>query len=676
VYYITSRAPDAHGSFFNDLFARDISTGRTTRLTRGARVYDVTASPDGTFLLCVRYREGAYTVETFALDARTFTPLFDGIIGRPFRAPRFFPGSSDSFAITRIDYGNANIYTGTISQTYLSPLCATSAQESAPVCAPDGRVFFSCDRGGIHNIWSVRPGSSEYTRHSRTRGGLFTPALLDTHTILCSSYRSGGFVIATFTPSVLQQTTAGTAPIRYSPYDSSAADILTSTGLVYGTFPTMSKPMTQAAIKFGLVDTAPHIQLSAPFAGTSYGLGFSALATVSDALNKTTHTMHLGLVVIPIEIPDAEFELSSHPADNDVHTRIRRLHARIPAGRCAAPATDDMAEADARASAGLPSGILTTHYMKETIASQRAGLAQQQNDAADSTAITLPIPFVHADYSLVWRGMYPTTRLGVSSMLLLGFLPYEASLYGTMQWPIGRSAYCGAGATVHMTPGGFAGAQIPLSFAWQDAGYMSRHLSFHRRSLSSFSFSLMPFVIPQLFIIGSGPSADTSVVITSGTQWNVRGAHGFGILSSSCLHAHTSHQLWSFSERTELPWQRNIALNQQVPTYIHSTATLSLLHPLVKRINAGTRYYGDALYAKVFYESSVYGAGNGIRFDTLFHRLGSFTRDTGSMYVEHLVGAGVDFGMYKSYAFNLRSGAALAYDIWRKDMRFTLKLHF
>lgn len=196
VYYVKSRSPDQNGSFFNDLYRYDFGSSHETRITRGARVYDVAVAPDNETMVLVRYNDGSFNLYQCAVNGTGMRLLSPAPLGTPFASPVFPPDRSNEIVVARITAGNSDLVRVALSTSEITPLTTAAAQEESPYWGRDGRIYYSADADGIFNIYSVLPDGSDCVRHTQVVGGAFSPCLDTKNNLLVSEYVSSGFGIA------------------------------------------------------------------------------------------------------------------------------------------------------------------------------------------------------------------------------------------------------------------------------------------------------------------------------------------------------------------------------------------------------------------------------------------------------------------------------------------------
>ena len=173
----------------SDLYAADMHTGRSSRLTSDQRLLEPDVSPDGRRLACVRTAEdGRRELTFFAIerDARgklSLNPLALSIAadsGSTFGAPRWSPdGRSLAVERRRLD-GPSEIVVFDIADWH-ERLTASSdrTRNISPTWLPDGRtILFASDRADrSFQIYAATIDGEDLRRLTSVRGGALSPVV-------------------------------------------------------------------------------------------------------------------------------------------------------------------------------------------------------------------------------------------------------------------------------------------------------------------------------------------------------------------------------------------------------------------------------------------------------------------------------------------------------------------
>ena len=159
-----------------DLFVKDLKTGRLTRLTRGARLYDLDLHPNGRLLTAIQTRLPGNQVVTIDLEeAKMDTLLF--LQGQSLFAPRWSPDGNQLALAVRDSAGGQNIavYNPALDSLFY-PFGRNRFHDASPCWEASGRfLLFSSDRSGRFNIWAGDPSSGKLWMVTDSEFGAFAP---------------------------------------------------------------------------------------------------------------------------------------------------------------------------------------------------------------------------------------------------------------------------------------------------------------------------------------------------------------------------------------------------------------------------------------------------------------------------------------------------------------------
>lgn len=203
-----------------DLYAYHLPTGGVRRLTHGERAREPAVSPDGRRIAYVRNRSG-----TMELVIRPY-PHVSGpervlVSGLPregdettrwqqISMPAFSPdGTKIAFSYWRQRDGKRDIWSYDLEAEpalALRRLTNDVAYDVDPHWADDGLIYFSSDRTGIFNVFSLDPDDGDVRQLSNVVTGLFQPRRsANGRWIYATQYTSLGFEIARFRRPVVAE---------------------------------------------------------------------------------------------------------------------------------------------------------------------------------------------------------------------------------------------------------------------------------------------------------------------------------------------------------------------------------------------------------------------------------------------------------------------------------------
>lgn len=188
---ITSDNP--HWSRWSDLYTLDLGSQEETRITYGLRAFNPRVSPDGKQIVFAYGSDGTLNIGTCNLDGTDIRRLTEVPAGHQVYTPVWSPdGSTIAFGYSR---GHGQAIATVDARGGDIRIVADTGDCRTPSYAPDGRLYFSSDRTGIFNIYSLDPRTGDLRRHTNVVGGAFLPSVNQEGTLLYASYSSSGYSI-------------------------------------------------------------------------------------------------------------------------------------------------------------------------------------------------------------------------------------------------------------------------------------------------------------------------------------------------------------------------------------------------------------------------------------------------------------------------------------------------
>lgn len=152
------------------IFSYDVATGRTRALTRKGRFFNPSISPDGTMLAAVEYPVGGGSAIV----------MMDAADGKVLRR-RTMP---DSLQAVETCFIGSHLYFNAVSEEGIGIYCIPDSLEDAPTCLlkpegvgirnlmeHDGRLYFTSDRDGTQELYSIGTETGKVLQHTSLRYG-------------------------------------------------------------------------------------------------------------------------------------------------------------------------------------------------------------------------------------------------------------------------------------------------------------------------------------------------------------------------------------------------------------------------------------------------------------------------------------------------------------------------
>jgi len=192
--YARISGDNPHWSRWSDLYSYDLLTGKEVRITHGLRAFNPRLSPDGTRIAFAYGSDGTLNVGTCALDGTDVRRLTDVPPGTQVYTPAWSPDG------TRIVFGYSNGHGQSLAQVSSLGgevhIIAADGDCRNPSFSPDGLLYFSSDRTGIFNIYSMNLQTRRTSRLTNVLGGAFLPSVNAAGDLVYASYSSSGYSVA------------------------------------------------------------------------------------------------------------------------------------------------------------------------------------------------------------------------------------------------------------------------------------------------------------------------------------------------------------------------------------------------------------------------------------------------------------------------------------------------
>jgi len=189
--------PTIHHSSIFDIYEYNVKSKEENRLTTNLRAYSPSYSPDGKLICFVVNKDGTLNLEIADANGTNYDPITAFNNGEQVYNPKFSRDGKKiifdfSFEESR-KLAEIDIATGKISFI----LDDKGVDYRNPAYSKDGKtLYYSCNKTGIFNIYSMNIESKEIKQITNVLGGAFMPNVDTTGNLAYSLYTSTGYKIA------------------------------------------------------------------------------------------------------------------------------------------------------------------------------------------------------------------------------------------------------------------------------------------------------------------------------------------------------------------------------------------------------------------------------------------------------------------------------------------------
>jgi Tol biopolymer transport system component len=183
---------------FQDLFWWDRASGKTIRLTTGARARDPAVSRDGRHIAFSQNGESSSTIAVMDFAAGSaITTAWRGARYDQAYQPSWSPDGTRIVFCGWQQGGMRDILVLTLATATVEHITHDRALDSSPHWSPDGNyILFDSDRTGISNVFAYDTTTSQLYQVTNVVGGAFDPAVSQNQTTLVySGYDFRGYNI-------------------------------------------------------------------------------------------------------------------------------------------------------------------------------------------------------------------------------------------------------------------------------------------------------------------------------------------------------------------------------------------------------------------------------------------------------------------------------------------------
>lgn len=668
LYFVKSREPDAHGSYLNDLFSLDIKSGKTRRVTRSGRVYDVAAIPKSGKLLCVRFENNVFGIYSCTIKDGSFEKVVPGEIGMPFVSISVNPENGNEAVVSRVVNGQQRLYRMWLDRDSLVACSPGGAQEESPCWGKNGRIYYSADYDGIFNIYSVNPEGSDLRRHSRTNGGYFSPEVWENGKMHASNYTASGFSIVE--TEMLDESyevaridrphfenvpvAEGKVSIKSKPYVPTYRRSLWE-GTVIGQYQTTDNILYNKVSEY---DTSILV------------IGGSVSRYKTDALHKRSNVLGFAAGV-------QKYRFEESPVYYDNLFMQPGFHKNI--------------QESAKSFSGMPNNaLLTRENVVRAVRSskipenKRFRTSQSSSEENDESPEQPPlIAFSQPYFSLESSEMAATIGISGTATLINLILPSEIAFNPYLSWHIARELQLDIVPNLVTRP--FAGlslVNLPVAVSWSHAGYINEDFRLNWGGASRLSGGITLESFSALSLLEA--TGDTLSVTAKGYTAFLSIFHAVPLFRYAALQVQSFSSFRHYGEEIldAMLFMRNDAftgaLSGNSNEFVYSQNSVNLVLPLWRNINSGTRNYMSNLYGNVSYSvQTLMNSGFLERrgpIDTWIK--GAPDNLEGTLSIEHFLSFGLDLGRYKSNMFEGALKLDLSFQLLHPGSRLTFTSGF
>lgn len=190
---------DKNGNPTFDLFLYDLDKRTNTRLTQSECTNTMAWRPGSNDVVYVAIEDGQDTIKLIDTATKKSTVLLKAEKDQQYQQPAWSPNGNTLVAVTHKPGQMGYLVTIDPDTGKIAQLTKPTDRvaDTDPVFSPDGKsVFFTSDRGGMTNLYSVAVNGKNLQKLTNTFRGAEMPSLTpDGKTIYFTSYRSKGSMI-------------------------------------------------------------------------------------------------------------------------------------------------------------------------------------------------------------------------------------------------------------------------------------------------------------------------------------------------------------------------------------------------------------------------------------------------------------------------------------------------
>lgn len=665
VYFIKSRDPDRHGSFLNDLFSFDLQTGKTTRITKSGRVYNVAVSPVNGSIGVVTFNKGVFQPGILDSASGSIRNIVKTVIGEPILRLSWSPYDSTMFVAEKLVDGVSKLFVYSIVDTTVTNLTSNTAREESPYWATDGRIYFNADYDGVNNIYSINSDGSDLQRYTNTITGCFSPVVIGDSTIVYSGYNASGFTIAKCTisgaayqiPSVTAcafrslPTPKGNVTINATPYRTHYGRKL-SEFTIFGAITRND----------GFVIKDDNVDIDS----TTYNTGVSISLYQQDPLDKKNKAVGIAAGVAGLNERVADSRKMSYKPTmlQDFNILRQKALMKIPEVRGEI----------------LSSGIIKNNdfntRLNQVFKSQAA-----KADSSDTNSLKYQV-YLQPMLSLVNKENKATLQFQIAAVTPIIPIPYLINVSLLSEYQLSKNATIAVGAlpsillSFPLLNGQVSAnstwlyGQVPVVFNWSTTGTYNEDINYNYNNYSQVTISTGAEFIPfeEVEYVDYDQS-ETRMYNVNACYTSALLFHAFPISKYNALQLALQGNYYLFDRAMLFD-----DFKDESTMLLQSMASAKYVFPIVRNINTGNRYYFDNFYGSVGY--SLLLEMNGAFLDNPSSKIIHDKNYSKNAAAGHLVSAAVELGHYRSNMYFKKFIIGVDYELLQEKVYLKVASEF
>jgi Tol biopolymer transport system component len=218
LYYAQITRENPHWSGYSDLYRYDLSAEKEERLTYGLRAFNPKLSSDGKKLVFAFGGDGSLNIGTCDRDGKNISRVTNFRNGEQVYTPVWSnDGKKIAFGYS-VEHNQSLALIDSNGEKY--QLLSRPGDCRNPFFASDSTLYYSWDRGGIFNIYSLNLKTNSEQQVTSVLGSAFLPTLDTKGNLIYVTYTSSGYKIALIHNDTSNVPVSGSdySPANHSPF--------------------------------------------------------------------------------------------------------------------------------------------------------------------------------------------------------------------------------------------------------------------------------------------------------------------------------------------------------------------------------------------------------------------------------------------------------------------------